>query len=718
MKKKNKLRLAMWQERFENSKNGYTRGEASVLDHFDEQQAQYDGSKKLGGGKEATTVWNITSELIESQIDSGIPIPKVTPHRPTPRTLRNAQAIQDMLKFEMDRLPSEVLNDSDERLSKINGGTVSLVEWDMTSRTHDTVGDISIRLLGAKQFIPQECVYETRYMDYLFLTFDDTKERIKRRYGVDVTEEGTDPELSDSNSDAENNVTQIIAYFKNENGGLGCFSWVGDTVLIDDDNYEARKDRVCAKCGRVKPADSELCTCGACDWTARSKEYEELSEDLQLETGETETVEQQTGELDPMTGQPIIQMIERPVYRTVPAMSPERIDGEFVMEDYQEPMYEQLEKPDGNLIEIPVMDYLFDERGLPLSDRRGNPLGIPKMQTKQRVRMIPTRIPCYYPRAYPVSIRKNISQYENVLGISDCDTIHDFQVSVNRMLTKRDEVVLKSGSVIFLPKGSDIKFTDEALRVIEVKPEFFGKMSIETISSDVRQYADGANSAYDQARSILGVTDSFQGKPDATATSGKAKEALIAQATGRQKSKKVMKNAAWADKYEMIFKFMLAYSDEPRCYSAQDEDGQPTIRVFNKYDFLEQDEFGCWYYDDEYSFGVDESGIDVSDKKFMLEDLRTDLSLGAYGEHGEPETMLAYWEEKEIQNYPNAARNVKKWQRRVEEAKEQRDMMMQSQRSEQTGEQIAGHPHLTAARENPLQYGDIEHMRGNRDELL
>ena len=38
---------------------------------------------------------------------------------------------------------------------------------------------------------------------------------------------------------------------------------------------------------------------------------------------------------------------------------------------------------------------------------------------------------------------------------------------------------------------------------------------------------------YEEARQILGITDSFQGRQDSTATSGKAKEFSAAQAAGR-----------------------------------------------------------------------------------------------------------------------------------------------------------------------------------------
>lgn len=63
------------------------------------------------------------------------------------------------------------------------------------------------------------------------------------------------------------------------------------------------------------------------------------------------------------------------------------------------------------------------------------------------------------------------------------------------------------------------------------------------------------SNVYEEARQILGITDSFQGRADSTATSGKAKEFSAAQAAGRLESKRVMKNKAYADLFRMMFEF-------------------------------------------------------------------------------------------------------------------------------------------------------------------
>lgn len=606
-----KEKLLHFQERYDKSRSAYTE-----LTRFPQRKAQFEGSKTIPGGKSATIIWNFTGELIESQIDSSIPLPRVRPQRPTRENIRLAKVIEDMIKGQLDRLPFEALNDMDERMCKVMGGSAYLVEWDNSVKTHDTVGDLSVRLLSASQFVPQQAVDDLQYMDYLFLTFEDTKERIRARYGVSVEDESVDPESGNAARHGDETVTQVMCFYKNAKSGLGCFSWAGETVLVDDNSYEARKSTVCARCGLTRARGENVCVCGGGQWTARPKEFEALERDIKDADGNVK----------------------------VPAMSPATDEnGQYQMENY----------------EIPQLD----EQGNPITDLFGGMA----MQPSQRAVMEQTRIPYYYPRRFPVVIRKNTSADGQLLGASDCDAIRDFQLGANKLLTKVNERLLKSGSYLAKPATMDFQFSDSEMQPINLDtPDQAAMLRTIELRADISQDLSMVDKYYYMAKSMLGVTDSYQGKPDTTATSGRAKEALIAQAAGRQRSKRVMKHAAYAELFEVMFKFMLAYADEPRVYTSTDENGEQVERVFSRYDFLEQDEYGNWYYNDQFMFSVDESGIDAGDKQFMLEDLRTDLSIGAYGDPSDPETMLSYWKEKEIFGYPNAARNVARWEKRVQ----------------------------------------------------
>lgn len=101
-----------------------------------------------------------------------------------------------------------------------------------------------------------------------------TKGFIKKRYGVDVSDEREeDPSLRGAGgvSTAEDMVTQYVVYYRNGNGGIGMFSWVGDTVLVDLEDYQARRLRHCVKCGTPEPVDLEVLDLPTWDGTPPSE---------------------------------------------------------------------------------------------------------------------------------------------------------------------------------------------------------------------------------------------------------------------------------------------------------------------------------------------------------------------------------------------------------------------------------------------------------------
>ena len=254
-------KLALWQERLGKNDSQYESERAQM----DVRQALYQGSRRImplvgtarAENSDTPHVRNICSEMIESQVNSSLPAPKVTAVRPEDEPL--AKIIEDMLRNEMDRLPFEQLNDMMERTVPIQGGAAYLVEWDNTERTHNTVGELTVSPIHPKQIVPQAGVYTgIEDMDYIILKMPQTREYIRRRYGVDVSAEGeTEPDIkSTSEADtAEDMVTQYIAYYRNDSGGIGLYSWVGNTELEDLEDYQARRLRRCAVCGALEPME-------------------------------------------------------------------------------------------------------------------------------------------------------------------------------------------------------------------------------------------------------------------------------------------------------------------------------------------------------------------------------------------------------------------------------------------------------------------------------
>ena len=596
--------LALWQARLQRNENAYSHRLAAM----DERERIYKGSRKIDKRvigaytDEAAHVRNLTAEIIEAQVNSSIPQPKVTAMRQEDEY--KAKLIEDMLRNELNRLPMEQLNDQQERTVPIQGGGMFLVEWDNTQRSHTTVGELVVSLLHPKQVIPQDGVYTgVEDMDYIILKMPQTKEYIKRRYGVDVkseTEQEPDVKSEANQSPADDMVTQYIAYYRNSKGGIGLYSWVCDTELEDIDDYQARRVKRCKQCGEAKPLDGDVCPkCGAKEWTSEVQEYETLT-------------------------QPVVQS-------------------------------------DGNVI----MPYYVMADGS----------------------MIPTMIPYYKPDIYPIVLQKNVSIFGEFLGDSDVDKIKDQQNTANRIETKIVEKLVKSGSYLVLPDEAVIRADAEDMKVIRPGSAASAQLiSVKDMEGNITQDLTYLAQVYEEARQIIGITDSFQGRKDTTATSGVAKEFSAAQAAGRLESKRVMKDAAYAQLFEAMFKFKLAYADEPRPVTSRDLQGNTTYEEFNRYDFLEQDVTGEWYWNDQFLFSCDTSTPLANNREAMWQETRENLQTGAFGDPTDVRTLILFWTKMELLHYPGAADTKAFLEQRLQEQMQQ-EMMMQQQMIQQAQQQ-------------------------------
>ena len=86
-----------------------------------------------------------------------------------------------------------------------------------------------------------------------------------------------------------------------------------------------------------------------------------------------------------------------------------------------------------------------------------------------------------------------------------------------------------------------------------------------------------------------------------------AKEFSAQQSAGRLESKRQMKNYAYSKLFEIMFKFRLAYADEPRPVRAFDAEGNRIYKEFDRYDFLRRDQAGELYWNTDFTFSVDSS---------------------------------------------------------------------------------------------------------------
>lgn len=270
------------QTQYEEAKSKYN----SDLAAMNEYEKMYNGNRAVQGNpnkpnrqpsKVAINVRNIAYELIESQVDSSIPMPKVTPIHEEDKEL--AKIIEDALMNEVRMLKFNEMNDKQERTVPIQGGAYMHVEWDNRKGLHCTIGGLSVSERHPRNVIPQPGVTEIEDMDYIFIVFPSTKDEIKRRYGVDVSLAAeTEHDINQNTECNEDIVSVIKKYYKNEDGGIGLFTWCDSFILEDMEDYQARQLEKCTKCGRVK--DGDVCECGSKSFKREVEDFEELSEDI------------------------------------------------------------------------------------------------------------------------------------------------------------------------------------------------------------------------------------------------------------------------------------------------------------------------------------------------------------------------------------------------------------------------------------------------------
>jgi len=675
--KKNAVNLRLWQERLAECVTAYSAVEAAM----DNREALYRGKREIAPLTEydyeaisatgatynqATHVRNIIAENIESEVDSTIPQPKVRARRKKDEPL--AKLVEDMLRNELDRLPFEMMNDQQERTVPIQGGGLFLVEWDNTRRTHTTVGEVAVSLVHPKQVAPQDGVYTgIEDMDYVILKVPQTKEYIRRKYGVDLEDESeSEPDIKATGdaSPADDMVTQYIGYYRNDAGGIGLYSWVNDTELEDLEDYQARRLRRCVKCGAVEPLDTEPLEQPTMDGNYPGE-----------------------GNDGPTQQHRLMMMAEQTLgaENRYPAGVPMEADAELPPE-LPKAAHKKGACPYCGSDKFEESVEEFEELYVEHTTERGKmiPGSTIALDQNGRTYMKPTKIPFYKPDVYPVVLQKNVSVYGQFLGDSDVDKITDQQNTVNRLAKKIIDRLIKAGTRITLPDRPDFNVNPkdgEAWLIGNAADK--NLIDVYEFSGDLQYEMQMYNQVYEEARQALGITDSFQGRRDSTAQSGVAKKFPAAQSAGRLESKRVMKDAAYAQLFEIIFKFVLAYADEPRSVVAKDNKGDTQYETFDRYDFLEQDAAGQWYWNDQFLFSCDNATPLANNREAMWQENAVSLQAGAYGDPTQIETLILYWTKMETLHYPGASETKAYLENKLEQqrlaAQEQAEMLAAQQ---------------------------------------
>lgn len=628
-------KLELWRGRFDDAKRAWSAERAKM----DRREQLYAGSHALKPvtdkdcqrreQQQARHVQNIIAENIESEVSTSIPQPKVTARRKQDEA--KAALIENMLRNELDRLPFETINDMQERTCPIQGGTFYLAEWDEGCIRHGARGETTIRAVHPKQLIPQDGITTgIQDMDWVFLETPTTKTEVRRRYGVDVTDEAeTEPDVRGPGGvdTAVEIVTLCTAFYRDDDGKIGKYSWVGDTQVEDLPDYMARKVRRCSKCGAVIAGD-----------------------EMQLDAPTMDGSRPEAG--------------EKPRRARKGGRCPYCGSGKVRLEQQE---YEEIWQP------------IITQHGarIPGAQLALGEDGMPEMQ--------PTRVPYYEPDGYPIILQRNVPVFGKLLGSSDADAIADQQNTLNRLDKKILDRICKAGTRITLPNKANLRMDPEDGEIWYLDNvadrnsigayDFKGDLEYELYyRSNVEQ----------QARNVLGITEAMQGRQDATAQSGIAKQFAAAQSAGRLESKRICKDAAYADLFRLMFQMRLAYADEPRPVVYQDERGATVYDEFDRYDFLEYDTNADeWWWNDQFLFSTDAAAGLATNRQSMWQELTAAYQSGSFGKPGATETLMLYWGKMELQHYPGAAETARYFKNKFEREQQQAAMQQAAAQEQQ-----------------------------------
>lgn len=627
-----------WKDKLGKAMAGY----GKTLERITEREEIYNGKREIrpttdndklddGGNRTAESVWNIVAENIEAMVDSSIPMPKVSALRQEDEEL--AAKIETMLRCEIDRLPMEHINDLNERICKKQGGVFMMAEWDSTERTHCSDGANKVSVIHPRRVVPQPGVELLDDSDYIIIRTPMTKENVRQRYGKSVADEGEEDTGLRDGQTADDLVTVNQGYYKNDQGGIGRYTWVNDVELEDLEDCQARVLRKCAKCGQTeitnamtiettmdgtypdepkprKPRKDQCSYCGSRKWETTTEESRELDTQQLMEFG-----------------------VKEEVIAKLMAAGMESMAGDEAM--------------------MAMM-------------------GMGQMP-------VTVDVPYFKPTTFPVILQNNISKHGSLLGESDIDAVADQQNALNRMQQKILDKLVKAGSLIVMPPNSHIKVTSDDQRFYMVEGltdlQLMRQFDLEgNVQQDMAYMAE----VYQQSQRRLGITESFLGRRDATAMSGKAKEFAAAQTAGRMESRRVLKKQAWSLLYRQLFENMLAYADERRPLHRRTEDGSVEFSEWNAWEFLDVDEAGQVYWKTEFLFDCDDSSGLASNREAMWQEATQHLQSGAYGDPTQIDTLLIYWSQLEVLHYPGA-KETKAQLKAVQERQMQQAMEMQQQ---------------------------------------
>lgn len=286
--------------------------------------------------KESNQPYRLAYELIEAQVSNNIPQPVVDAKEL--EFEKQARIIEHSLRNDLVDSGINKVTDKNERVTMKHGFSIVEVCWNTNIASKKYQGDIEIRQIHPKSFLPQAGVWNFFDLDYYFIAQSVTKQYVYQKFGIDVSNETEEyPSInyvsatdnSSQSIDMFEKVTLISAYYKDSDGDVGKFIWVNNIIIQDLPKCYYRRPNTCIKCGNVE--DNASVKCSECGGKLKSKleEFEILYEDKPLKQTRQQ-VNPQTGMMEDV---PIVLPVGTKVRYYVPKDFP-HIDRINVPSDF------------------------------------------------------------------------------------------------------------------------------------------------------------------------------------------------------------------------------------------------------------------------------------------------------------------------------------------------------------------------------------------------
>ncbi len=466
-------------------------------------------------------------------------------------------------------------------------------------------GEIMLKHVPATDFIPQPDIDNVDDMDYYFIVQDVTKSSVIEQYGERFREQLENEGVAGESDRSNNENDEIVTLVLMFYKLLGRWAHIAWVGNIELANLDDYYARKDNICADCGSPMVDLCSCGSKKSILSSREGAPLKATLTTEHYSIEP--------------------------TVP-----------LLDEMGEPIYEDSVNID------PISGESF---------------------TTGSIASRPRLIPYYSIKSAPISIRRNGTVAGQLFGSSDCEAIRSLQEGMNIASTKIQEKMINSGYIMTKPESMSFELSNAMGRVLSVEaPDQLAMMK--SIAFEFNSQADYfvLDKSYQYAKAVLAVTDSYQGKQDITAMSGRAKEAQIAQSAGIYRVLQSLKNDFYSTIYRAIFQAMLAFDDSQRVYVDHNATGNNDSEcIFRRIDFLELDEQGNLFYEDRFNFSVDETGVNPNNRSEVLQYITQDFSAGLYGDPNTSQARLNLWKERQFLDFPGSSRQVEYWEQKVEE---------------------------------------------------